>query len=170
MGRKRQHTVELTDRQVCEIQKLIKSKKTTTTRVGRLRILLLLDSNHNDTLLGYQKIAERLGVSRNMVVNVVNSYTKGGLEKVLHIKRSPNSDVSRKKLDGRAEAKLLEIACGEAPEGRAKWSLRLLAEKAKVVLDIPVGKDTIQRALKKTNFDLTKTGTGASPKKSPHNS
>lgn len=68
---------------------------------------------------------------------------------MLEIKRSGKSDTSRLKMDGSAEARLLELACSEAPEGRARWTLRLLEEKAKVVLDDPVSKDTIRRALKK---------------------
>jgi PleD family two-component response regulator len=44
-------------------------------------------------------------------------------------------------------------------------ALRLLEEKSKIVLDTPVSREAIRRALKKTNFDLTKTTTGASPKK-----
>ncbi|MSS91498.1 helix-turn-helix domain-containing protein, partial [Eisenbergiella tayi] len=51
------------------------------------------------------------------------------------------------------------------PEGHSRWTLRLLEEQAKVALDVPVSKDTIGRALKKTNFDLTKTTTGASLQK-----
>jgi PleD family two-component response regulator len=44
-------------------------------------------------------------------------------------------------------------------------ALRLLEEKSKIVLDTPVSREAIRRALKKTNFDLTKTTTGASPPK-----
>ena len=57
--------------------------------------------------------------------------------------------------DGRAEARIIEIACSPAPEGHSRWTLRLLEEQAKIVLDVPVSKDTIGRALKKINFDLT---------------
>ena len=66
-------------------------------------------------------------------------------------------------------ARLIEIACSPAPEGHSRWTLRLLEEQAKVVLDTPVGKNAIGRALKKTNFDLTKTTTGASPQKKMQN-
>ena len=50
---------------------------------------------------------------------------------------------------------IIEIACSPAPEGHSRWTLRLLEEQAKIVLDVPVSKDTIGRALKKINFDLT---------------
>jgi transposase len=103
------------------------------------------------------------------VHNVIKYYIDGGVEKVLSVGRSVNSDNARRKVDGRAEAKLIEMACGPAPEGRTRWTLRLLEEKAKVELDIPVGKDAIGRTLKKTNYGLTKNSTGASlQKKTQH--
>ena len=86
------------------------------------------------------------------------------------LKRNVNSDNAKRKLDGRAEARLIEIACSPAPEGHSRWTLRLLEEQAKIVLDTPVGKNAIGRALKKTNFDLTKATTGASPQKEMPNS
>ena len=79
--------------------------------------------------------------------NVIKYYIDGGVENVLTVGRSINSDNAHRKVDGRAEAKLIEMACGPAPEGRSRWTLRLLEEK--VELEIPVGKDAIGRTLKK---------------------
>jgi len=44
------------------------------------------------------------------------------------------------------EARIIEIACSHAPAGHSRWTLRLLEEQAKAVLDVPVSKDTIGRA------------------------
>lgn len=86
---------------------------------------------------------------------------------MLKMKRSVNSDNARRKLDGRGEAKLMEIACGPVPEGSQRWTLRFLADKSKVELEVPVSKDTLRKALKK-NCSLIKTSTGASrPKRTP---
>lgn len=84
---------------------------------------------------------------------------------IIDLKRNVNSDNARRVLDGRAEARIIELACGSVPEGHSRWTIRLLEEKSKIVLDTPVSREAIRRALKKTNFDLTKTTTGASPKK-----
>lgn len=89
---------------------------------------------------------------------------------ITSLKRNMNSDNARRKLDGRAEARLIEIACSPAPEGHSRWTLRLLEKQAKIVLDSPVGKNAIGRALKKTNFDLTETATGVSHQKKMPNS
>ena len=68
------------------------------------------------------------------------------------------------------EARLIELACGPVPEGHSRWTIRLLEEEAKVILQTPVGREAIRNALKKTNFDLTKTTTGASRQKKTRNS
>lgn len=170
MARPRIHTVSFTDDQVKDLKRQLRSTSTSKTIKGRIQILLLLDTAHNSDSMSYEVIGKKSGTSLSSVRKVVKEYAAGGLEKVLHINRNPNSDSANKKMDGRAEARIIEIACGPCPEGRARWTLRLLEDKARVVLDEPVSKDTIRRALKKTNFDLTKTHTGVSHKKDPENS
>lgn len=82
------------------------------------------------------------------VTNTVKLYADGGVDSVTSIKRSLNSDNARRKLDGRSEARPIEIADRPAPEGHSRWTLRLLEEETKVALDTPVGKNAIGRALK----------------------
>ena len=74
-----------------------------------------------------------------------------------------------RKLDGRAEARIIELACGPVPQGHSRWTIRLLEEQSRVVLETPVSREAIRRALKKMNFDLTAMATGASPKKTMPN-
>ena len=67
---------------------------------------------------------------------------------VTEFKRSINSDNARRKVDGRVEARLIELACGPVPEGHSRWTIRLLDEEAKVILETPVSKEAIRNALK----------------------
>ena len=83
------------------------------------------------------------------ITNTVNLYSKKGIEGIISLNRNVNFDNARRKLDGRAEARIIEVACSPAPEGHSRWTLRLLEEQAKIVLYVPVNKDTIVRALKK---------------------
>ncbi len=83
------------------------------------------------------------------VTNTVKLYSEKGIEGITSLNRSVSSDQARRKFDGRAEARIIEIACSPAPEGHSRWTLRLLEEQAKIVLDVPVSKDTIGRAFKK---------------------
>lgn len=153
MGRKRTYKILLSDEDKKILNAKIKNKKTCKTIIRRCSILLDLDENAPQHLT-HAQIAKSYGVSKATVSNVVSAYTAGGVEAVTKINRNPNSN-ARRKVDGRIEAELIRIACGPAPEGRARWTLRLLEKQIRLELDEPVGKDAIRAALKKMDFDLT---------------
>ena len=69
---------------------------------------------------------------------------------MLTLKRNMNSDQARRKVDGRTEARLIEIACSPAPEGHSRWTIRLLEDEMKVILDEPISREAIRRTLKKS--------------------
>ncbi len=160
----KKYNVRLTDEEVAKLKSMIRKKETNRTLKCRCQILLDLDEVHGK-MLNIEQTAKSNGVCKATVSNTVKKYAQEGLESVINLKRSVNSDNARRKLDGRAEARLIEIACSPAPEGHSRWTLRLLEQEAKVVLETPVGKNAIGRALKKTKLSLTKTHTGASRKK-----
>lgn len=169
MAHNKTYIISLSDVELKTLKSIIRKKSTSKTIKCRAQILIDLDVAHGKQYT-QEQCAKSTGVCRATIYNVIKDYVEGGIEKVIFYDRNINSDNARRKLDGRSEAKLIEIACGPAPEGHERWTLRLLEEKAKVVLDVPVSKDTIGRALKKTNCDLTKTTTGASRQKKTLNS
>lgn len=152
MGRKRTYKILLSDGDKKILNAKIQNKKTCKTIIRRCSILLDLDENAPQHLT-HAQIAKSYGVSRTTVSSVVSSYAAGGVGAVTKINRNPNSN-ARRRLDGRAEAELIRIACGPAPEGRARWTLRLLAKQVSLELDEPVGKDAVRAALKKMNSGL----------------
>ena len=164
MGRPKKYTVMLTEDEVSRLKKEKKKQGVCKTVQKRCQILLDLDESGGKSLT-YEQTAKTNCICMATVEKVAKQYAKEGIENVIHLKRSINSDNARRKLDGRGEARIIEVACSPVPKGHARWTLRLLEEKGKVVLDIPVGKDAIGRALKKTNFSLTRTAIGASPQK-----
>jgi transposase len=168
MARPKKYNIFLSDDELKRLKSVIR-KQTSKTIRSRCQILIDLDEAHGKVLT-HEQSARANGVCMATVSNIVKLYTDGGIDSVITIKRSVNSDNSMRKLDGRAEARLIEIACSPAPEGHSRWTLRLLEEEAKVVLDTPVGKNAIGRALKKTGFSLTETTTGASLQKRMRNS
>lgn len=155
LARKRAHPVELTVEEVELLKQTIRKKKTPWTIERRCRILLELDDVRGNGRT-HKQIAEMLGVSPSTVNEVNKKYLAGGVEEVLTIHRHENSNNSGRKVDGRAEAQLVAMSLSEPPEGYARWTLRLLEEKSKVVLETPVGKDAIRRTLKKTNLSRTR--------------
>jgi len=95
-------------------------------------------------------VAEAVEVSQPTVCRVRKQYFEEGLEAALN-RRPPNREYYRK-LDGEQEARVVALACSDPPEGQARWSLRLLADRMvelEVVDDLSY--QTVRRTLKKTN-------------------
>ena len=161
MGRPKKNPVQLSDADVKYLKGIIKKKDTNQTTANRCRILLALDENHPPAMT-YVQCVDAYAVSRATIATLVKSFSEGGIKAALARKRSINSDQARRKVDGRTEARIIEIACGPAPEGHSRWTIRLLEDEMKIVLDEPISREAIRRTLKKTKFDLTKTTTGVS--------
>lgn len=161
MGRPKKNPVQLSDANVKYLKGIIKKKDTNQTTANRCRILLALDENHPPAMT-YVQCVDAYAVSRATIATLVKSFSEGGIKAALARKRSINSDQARRKVDGRTEARIIEIACGPAPEGHSRWTIRLLEDEMKIVLDEPISREAIRRTLKKTKFDLTKTTTGVS--------
>jgi hypothetical protein len=164
MGRPKKHHIKLSDNDVETIKSTLRKKNTSGTIRARCRILLDLDECHGKTLT-HEQSAKSNGVCIATVTNTVAVYVQSGLEEVFSLKRSENSNNARRILDGRAEAIIIAMACGPVPEGHCRWTLRLLEEKSRLLLETPVSREAIRRALKKTNFGLTTRTTGVSPQK-----
>ena len=168
MARPKKYHINLTDEDLKKLKAAIRRKETSKTVRSRCQILIDLDEAHRKVLT-YEQCARSNGVCTATITNTVKLYTNGGVDAVVTLKRNVNSDNANRKLDGRGEARLIEIACSPAPKGHARWTLRLLEEEAKVVQETPVGKNAIGRALKKTGFNLIETVTGVPPVKKTRN-
>lgn len=165
MARPKTYIIKLSDEERAALQKTIHNKKTCKTVLKRCQILLELDEEQG-TGLTHAQIAHSYAVCLATITNIVQSYVRNGITDIIRYNINPNSSAALRKMDGRTEARIIKMACGPVPEGHSRWTLRLLEEKARVELDIPVGRETIRETLKKMNFDLTKMPIGASlPKK-----
>ena len=169
MARPKTYIIKLSDEERAELQKTIHNKKTSKTILKRCQILLELDEVHG-TGLTHAQLAHSYAVCPATITNIIQSYVKNGIKNIVRYNISPNSSASRRKVDGRAEARIIQMACGPVPEGHSRWTLRLLEERARVELDVPIGKDAIRLALKKMNLDLTRMPIGASLPKKTRNS
>ena len=161
MARPKKNPIQLSDDDVKQLKGILKKKETTKTASNRCRILLALDENHPPAL-SYAQCVASYGISKATIAAVVKAYAEGGIDSVLTRKRSINSDNARRKVDGRTEARLLELACSPAPEGHSRWTIRLLENEMKIILDEPISREAIRRTLKKTGLDLTAATTGVS--------
>ena len=169
MARPRTYIIKLSNDERAPLQKTIHNKKTCKTVLKRCQILLELDEEQG-TGLTHAQLAHSYAVCPATITNIIQSYVKNGIKDIIRYNISPNSSAALRKVDGRAEAHIIQMACSPAPEGHSRWTIRLLEEKARIELDIPVGREAIRQTLKKMNFDLTKTPTGASLQKKTQNS
>src|SRR5207237_1835322 len=99
--------------------------------------------------LSDEAITEALDVNRSTVERVRIRCVEEGFEAALRPR--PSRQLHPRKLDGAQEAHLIAVACSPAPKGRARWSLRLLADKL-VELQIvdAISDETVRQTLKKT--------------------
>ena len=112
-------------------------------KLTRARILLRLQEE-----VKAEVVATELGISSGTVYNIRNKYLQGGLSAALEERSRPGRPTI---FEGFERAQLTVLACSAAPKGRAKWTLRLLAEKAvELKLVEGISHDTVRRILKKT--------------------
>ena len=145
------YRVSLTTEERDELDALIRKGTGAAQRLTRARILLKADQGDDGPAWPDERVAEALDVAVRTVHNVRRRFVEEGLAGALA--RKPQCRPSKVRLlDGRAEARLVALACSQPPAGRARWTLQLLAERLvelRVVESISA--DTVGRAMKKTN-------------------
>lgn len=148
---KKKYPVILSDTQRDELKRLIASGTAPARKLTHARILLKADESVEGDAWVDERVADAVEVSQPTVARVRRQYFEEGLEAALN-RRPPKREYHRK-LDGEQEARLVALACSEPPEGQARWSLRLLADKM-VELEVVEGisHQTVRRTLKKTNL------------------
>lgn len=150
---KKKYVVELTKEERERLLKLISAGEAPARMLNRARVLLKADIGEHasgEPALADRRIAGMLETSDATVARVRERFFRQGLDAALE--RSAPDRVYKRSLDGRAEAHLIALACSEAPEGRERWSMRLLADKA-VELGIAetISHETVRKTLKKTS-------------------
>jgi len=156
------YRVTLSDSERKELELITKRGKTQARRVILARALLLSDADPDGPAWKVADIAAALGITSRTIEHLKKRFVEEGFEAALE--RKPREKPPREIIfDGAFEARLIALACSDAPEGRQRWTVRLLADKA-VELDLAptVSHMTVQRILKKTNLSLTSRGTGRS--------
>lgn len=140
---RKKHVVTLTDDQRAALDERDRGPLTRRER-NRVHILLRADAGETDA-----DIADDLGVSAGTVANVRRRFAAGGLDPALTEKPRPGAAPL---LDGKAEAVVIALACSPTPDGAARWSARLLANKlVELAVVRSVSEDTILRVLKKVD-------------------
>lgn len=150
---KKKYIVTLSAAERLLLQEMLSRGKAAARKLVHARILLKADAGADGPAWRDDAIAEGLEVGRATVERVRREFVEEGLAAALE-RRKPLRQYERA-LDGEGEAHLVALACSQAPEGRSRWTLRLLADRM-VQLEYvdQVSKDTVRRVLKKTSLSL----------------
>lgn len=146
----KKYIVELTRQERENLKRLASNGKNAAFRIHRANILLKVDQGKYGSGWKDVQVAEAFGGGTATIERLRRRWVELGTEEALEReKRGPQ----QRKLDGEAEAVLVATACSDAPEGRSKWSMRLLADR---IVELGVvdrcSHTTVHRAMKKTRL------------------
>lgn len=152
--------VRLTEDQRETLTRLVRTGTHPAAMLRRAQVLLRADADGPDAWSD-TRIGRAVGCSFMTVRRVRQQFVDEGLDKTLHRKRPTGRQY--RKLDGKQEAQLVALACSTAPDGHARWTMTLLADRLvemKVVASIDPA--TVWRALKKTTSSRGSSSSGSS--------
>jgi hypothetical protein len=155
----KKYLVTLTSAERDQLTRLTSAGKASARTLTRARILLKADQAAGGPAWEDARIAEALDCGLRTVERVRQRFVERGLDAALtHAEQTPRR---RQVFDGATEARLIALACSQPPDGRAGWTLRLLADRL-VELEVveAVSRETVRRALKKTRSSRTCASSG----------
>lgn len=160
MGKPKTHPVALSAADRAMLVQLLRTGSHPAQEVRRSRILLLLDEDdpgRDGPVPTQAVVAERAGVSVDLVARVSRAYDERGGDVAATVRRKKRlTPPVEPKVTGDVEARVIALACSTPPPGQARWSLRLLEKRIALVEDIPdLDHSTIGRILKRGGCALT---------------
>ena len=149
----KRYRVTLTEDERQELQSMVSAGKAAARKLVRARILLLADQADGGPAKADPEVADALGCGRATIDRVRKQFVEEGMEATLNPK--PTTRIYERRLDGKAEAHLVAMACGAPPKGRARWTLRLLADQMVGLGYVEsVCHEAVRQTLKKMNLSL----------------
>ncbi len=137
------------------LKDLIKRGTHNSHEIIRARVLLMLDRTGKSDHVRYKRTAEYAQISVQAVYNMRDEFLANHDIESYLTRKKRETPPRAPKLDGEAEAKIIALACSEAPKGYSKWTVRLLTSKAVELHFVDsLSHMTVQRLLKKRNISL----------------
>jgi len=147
----KKHIVRLSTQERRILTKLIMSGRGPARMFARARILLKADQGSQGPGWPDKRISEALDITAQTIERVRKQLVQEGFDAVLS-RRKYTQKVSRKKIDGDVEAHLIALSCSEPPPGRARWTLRLLADSIVELGYVEsISHEAVRQTLKKTS-------------------
>lgn len=144
------YKVTLTAEERQQLEKLVSSGKAAARKLTHARVLLLADAGEHGPGRTNAAIVAALGVSESTVERVRKRFVMESFDAALNPRPQPPRP-DKVKIKGPVEKRLIELACGDPPAGRCRWTLQLLADRLVVLKCVDgVSHEAVRRALKKT--------------------
>jgi transposase len=141
------YQVDLSEAERIALQTLLRGGRHAARKLKRAQILLAAEAGVPDEI-----IAQTLGVGGSTVYRTKRRFVEGNLDKALHEEPRPGA---RRKLTGQEEALLVATACSRPPEGRARWTIELLAgEMVRLTEHESLSRETVRRRLAENESSL----------------
>ena len=143
----KKYIITLTTEERTQLETMLAKGKAAVRKLTHARILLKADSSPGSPSWTDARISEALEVDVSTVANVRERFVLESFEVALHGYSTRNH--RQRRIDGECEARLIAALCGSAPVGYARWSLRLLADKAVElkIIDDPISYETVRQVL-----------------------
>lgn len=151
MARPKLYRIALSTKERSLVKKIQQKTESPTVRT-RCAILLAADETRWGPVRNNTQIANMSGASVPTVVSTLKLFCSGGIKAAVTLSRNPNSDTARLKATGDVEAQIIAVACSSVPEGRSRWTLSLLTDEMKVILEEPISRSTIGRVLQRNEL------------------
>jgi hypothetical protein len=151
----KKYRVTLTEEEREQLTALVTKGKAAARALTHARILLKTNAAEGGPAWTDAAVCAALDVGRCTVMRVRERFVEEGLEAALRPR--PSTYVQPRKLDGHLEAELITLACSKAPEGQARWTLRLLADRFVQLGHVAeLSHETVRQTLKKTSSNRGK--------------
>jgi len=146
---RKKYIVRLTSQERRELQEMVKKGKAAAYKRLHAQILLKADISEEGEGWGDARISESFDTSVRTVERVRQRLVEQGIDAAIN--RAKQHKVRRRVLDGEQEAHLVALSCSEPPDGRAHWTMQLLADKMVELKYVEsVSDETVRKVLKKT--------------------
>jgi transposase len=155
----KKYIVDLSPEERAELERFTSTGRHAADQITRARILLKADCNQLGGSWCDEEISAALDVSVATIERIRQRFVEQGVEATL--KRQPGGGRKGHCLDGEQEAHLIALACSQTPSGRARWTVRLLAEQmVQLGYAATVSHETVRQVLKKMNYSLGNKNAG----------
>ena len=148
--------IELNSADHKELEKFTKTGSHSVKLVNRAKIILELDEADGRKTLTQVEIAGKVGVTRQTINDAKKAFIEADSVSTFLQRKKRETPPVQPKIIGEVEAHIIALACSPVPEGCARWSVRLLADKCVELNYIDsISFKSVQRVLKKHNLSLT---------------